>query len=374
MKEAGLTRIAREFGPWGAPVALTLALAGFRAMFRRHRTTFWFLALVVAADLLYNLNYEIAEDKDAYYLPVFISVAMAAGFGAQWVIEIARRARRLPGHLRRGGAAVAVLLVPITALAGNLPYNDRSRYFIAQDYVENIFSTIGLRGMLLTLDWQVYSPMLYFREIEERRRDVIAIDVNLLRRSWYFDYLNRAYPELIEKTRGRVDAFLEDLRRWEREPDAYARDVALRQRINSRFYDMILAFVGSQIREAPVYVTQDVALARVGQDPELTTALAAAYQFVPQGLVFQLVVDRGFREPAEPRLLTRGLADGTLKFAKDDVVTLKILPVYVNMLVNRGRYLAAHGHHPRATAALKEALALDPSFKPAQQSLTESLR
>ena len=47
-------------------------------------------------------------------------------------------------------------------------------------------------SLLLTLDWQVASPMLYTREVEHLRRDVRVIDVNLLRRLWYFDYLKRA--------------------------------------------------------------------------------------------------------------------------------------------------------------------------------------
>ena len=54
------------------------------------------------------------------------------------------------------------------------------------------------------------------------------------------------------------------------------------------------------------------------------------------------------------RLQTRGLADGTLRFEKDDVVNLKILPVYTTMLINRGRYLAAFNQHERAIAAMTD--------------------
>ena len=77
----------REFGVWWAPMALVLAVAGFGTLFKRDRTTFWFLALIVSADLAYALGYDIAEDKDAYYLPAFISIALAAGFGLRWVIQ-----------------------------------------------------------------------------------------------------------------------------------------------------------------------------------------------------------------------------------------------------------------------------------------------
>ena len=363
---------AREFGMWWMPAGPLLAIAGLVSLFRQDKAMFWFLLLVIAADLVYCLGYEIAEDKDAYYLPVFIAMAIAAGVGAQWFIHKVmsmRPASRVAGYV----ATAVVLLVPIGALASNFSYDNRSRYFIAQDYVDNILSTVEPGGMLLTRDWQVYSPMLYFREIEHRRDDTVIIDVNQLRRSWYFDYLGRTYPGTIEQARDKVDAFLEDLRQWERDPNLYERDVTLNQRINSRFYEMILAFVTNHVRGAPVYVTLDIAANREGPDSELTKALAASYQLIPQGLVFQVTPDRGFLQPANPQLLIRGLTDGTIQFEDEDVVKVKVLPVYVTMLYNRGRYLAANGRHEQAIESFKQALALQPSFSAPQQAINESL-
>jgi hypothetical protein len=333
---------AREFGPWWLPAAPALAIAGIVQVFRRDKARFWFLTLVIAVDVVYSSGYDIAEDKDAYYLPAFMSIVIAAGFGAEWFITKVISGR--PGSkAARYIAAALVLLVPAAALASNYRYNNRNRYFIAQDYVDNILSTIEPGGMLLTRDWQVYSPMLYVREIEHRRDDVVSIDVNQLRRSWYFDYLSRAYPSTIEHARDKVDAFLEDLRHWEHDPDLYQRDLSLNKRINSRFYEMILAFVTDHIQSAPVYLTLDIAANRDGTDSELTKSLASSYQFAPQGLVFQVTPERGFQQPADPQLSIRGLADGTLRFEDDDVVKLKVFPVYVTMFYNRGRYLAANG-------------------------------
>jgi tetratricopeptide (TPR) repeat protein len=93
---------------------------------------------------------------------------------------------------------------------------------------------------------------------------------------------------------------------------------------------------------------------------------------VPQGLVFNLTTDQSFHESPEPHLRMRGLADGTVRFAKDDVVNLKILPAYTRMLTNRGKYLASVNQYERASHAFKEALALDPNLSAAQQGLTES--
>jgi hypothetical protein len=38
--------------------------------------------------------------------------------------------------------------------------------------------------------------------------------------------------------------------------------------------------------------------------------------------------DNEFHDPGEPHLQTRGLIDGTIRFADDDVVKLKVLPIY----------------------------------------------
>jgi tetratricopeptide (TPR) repeat protein len=328
--------------------------------------------LTIAADLAYSLGYDIAEDKDAYYLPTFIALAIAIGFGVEWIINKVPLGQ-IAGKPAASVVALVLLLTPILGFAGNWPYDNRSRYYIARDYVDNIFSTIEPGGMLLTRDWQVYSPMLYTGVIERYRNDAVVIDVNQLRRSWYYDFLRHVYPSTIDKARDKVDAFLEDLRHWEQDPDLYQRDLTLNQRINSRFFEMILAFVSNHIQSGPVYVTLDIAGNREGQDSELTKSLLSTYQLVPQGLVFEVTSGRDFKQPTDARLNTRGLADGTIKFGDNDVVTLKVFPVYVNMFYNRGRYLALNAKHDQAIEAFKQALALNPRFVLAQQALNESV-
>ena len=105
---------------------------------------------------------------------------------------------------------------------------------------------------------------------------------------------------------------------------------------------------------------------------QLTKWLTQNYQLVPQGLVFNLTSDQSFHDSPDVRLQTRGLADGTVRFEKDDVVNLKVLPAYTSMLINRGRYLAAFNQHERAVALFRQALALDPRIDAARQGLAES--
>jgi tetratricopeptide (TPR) repeat protein len=360
----------REFGfPW-IPLSLVLAFAGFADAFKRDRTTFWFLLTIVVADLAYALSYEIAEDKDAYYLPTFISIAIAAGFGIRWLVQRAV-SKSLLGVKPSLAAAIAVLVVCTTALTANWPFNNRRQYFIAHDYVDNLLKAIAPNGLLLTLDWQVVAPMFYAQEIEQLRPDVKVVDINLLRRSWYFDYLKHAYPGLIERSREKIDIFVENLKEWERDPGAFARSPALTQRISTAFLEMIQSMVTNEGRVAPVYMTNDL-LSSDSVNGELTRWLSQKYQLVPQGLVFNLAGGQGFHDSPDVHLQIRGLADGTLRFGKGDPVNVKVLPVYANMFINRGRDLALFGQHERAIAAFEQALALNPDLVLARQGLTES--
>src|SRR5207237_250475 len=264
--------------------------AGFASAFRRDRTTFWLLLFIVIADLAYALSYEIAEDKDAYYLPTFISIAIAAGLGIRWLIQLAV-SKSMPVGRPSSVAAIAVLLTSATALTANWPFNNRRHYFIAHDYVENLFSAIEPNGLLLTLDWQVESPMFYAQEVEQRRRDVKIVDINLLRRSWYFDYLRHAYPGLIERSRDKIDTFVANLKEWERDPRSFAISEALSQRITAAFEEMIQSMVLNENRVGPVYITRDL-LFPDNRDRELTRWLTQNYQLVPEGLVFTLANDQ----------------------------------------------------------------------------------
>jgi len=361
----------REFGfPW-LPLTLFLAIAGIASAYKRDRTAFWFLLLIVLADLAYSLSYEIAEDKDAYYLPVFISIAIAAGLGIRWLIQFAA-SKPSPIWKPSVAAATAIVLTSATAFAANWPFNNRRHHFIADDYVENLFSTIGPNGLLLTQDWQVASPMLYVQEVERRRPDVKVVDINLLRRSWYFDYLNHAHPGLIERSRAKIGPYFELLRQWEQDPGAFARNQELTRRISMAFLDVIQSMVRNEINVAPVYITNDVLVANQ-TNAYLTQWIPQNYQLVPQGLVFDLATDQSFHDPPDWRLQMRGLTDGTVRFAKDDVINLKVLPAYTRMLTNRGRYLAVFNQHDRAIDAFKEALVLDPNLAEARKGLSDSM-
>jgi Protein O-mannosyl-transferase TMEM260-like len=345
--------VLREFGtPW-LPLALVLAVAGFVGAWKRDRTTFLWLLFIVLANFAYNLIYEIAEDKDAYYLPIFVSIAVAAGIGAyQFLRTTFAKPRSIAARLL---VPASLILILGLALVSNWPFNNRNHDFIAQDYVENIEETIAPHSLLLTRDWQVASPMLYTREIERRRLDINVVDVQLLRRSWYFEYLRHAYPDMIERLHDKVDVYLAQLKQWEKDPETYNNSAVLSEQITSAFDDLTHSLVSRELQVAPVYVTNETFVVRKSRAVDFMRWLNRNFQGVPKGLVFQLFRDRDFHDPGELHLQTRGLTDKTMKFEKDDVVNVKVIPAYKAMLENRGLYLAHFGRQEQAAAAFAEA-------------------
>jgi hypothetical protein len=357
----------REFGWQWMPVWLVFAFAGFIFLFRNDRTLFWFLVLVVGLNLAFGLIYDIAEDKDAYYLPTFACLVLAGAAGVRWLMVAG--AWRSCSYLV-GSLGLLIVLVPFGA---NWPLNNRRHFWIARDYVNNILRAVEPRGLLLTFDWQVASPMFYVQHIQHRRPDAKIVDVNLLRRSWYIDYLRRLHPDLIARSATKVDAFVTELKQWEQDEAAYSSTEA-RMRINTKFEEMITSVVKEEMAIGPVYVTLDF-LSPAESDKPVTNAIIQQYGLVPQGLIFKFSSDRNpSQEPRRIRMETRSLNDGTVRFEQDEVVRTKVFPVYTTMMFNLGRYLQRLGRYQEAADAFKEALALDPRLEIAQRALEETER
>ena len=263
------------------------------------------------------------------------------------------------------------MVVPLIALASNFAYDNRSRYYLAHDYVDNIFKSVEPHGMVLTSDWQVYAPTLYIQNIEGQRQDIIVLDTNLMRRSWYYQYLDSAYPDLTNQARDQINTFLEDLVAFDRDPNKYQQNPALNERINKRYYDMLNALVLAQIKAAPIYVTWE--LTDKKSETDLISVLkpvSEQYGLVAQGLVFRVMEKSSPVILKEPEINIRGLNDGTLRFDDDDVVRRTVIPAYLNMLTYTGISLDANGMHNRAVPQFQKALKIDPSFEPAKKALS----
>lgn len=330
-------------------VGALLSLIGLGRLWQRGRHFLIFTLLIVSFDVLYAVNYDIAEDIEAYYLPTFLVTAFWLGLGAAQVLAWA--ADKSPGSL--AVATVLLVLSPLAPLWANYHVNDKSDYYIAYDYATNTLKHIEPGGLLLTRDWQLYSPLLYLQHVEGMRPDVAVIDTELLRRSWYYLYLQEQYPSLMAASRAGVEDFLAQLYLFEHD-QPYEPAV-----IQGRYIGMINAFIArSQAAGRPVYLTMN-----------MEPGIGQGYTWAPEGLAFRLYSDTAYHPHGGADFELRGLANGTVHL---DPVAQQVRRDYAVMTTNRGIYLTSHGRHVEAIDAYRRALAIDSAYPLAYRKLGDS--
>ena len=142
----------------GCLCRLFLAVAGFASAFKRDRTAFWFLLLIVTgrSGLRAQLRNCRGQGRLLFACIHFDRDCRRARYPLVDSTVLLQGVRRCGN--RTVAAATAIVLTSATAFAANWPFNNRRHYFIAHDYAENLFSTIAPNGLLLTQDWQVASP------------------------------------------------------------------------------------------------------------------------------------------------------------------------------------------------------------------------
>ncbi len=330
---------ADEFTIFG----LALVFLGLYLLWSRSRRLFVFIVLTVGCNLVYALIYQISEDNEAYVLPTFLLSAIGLAWGLRYVLNAVRHSRR---KVVTVAVAVGMCLLPVFSFWSHYAENNHRHYLVARDYGLNVLENVEPGALLLTMDWQLYSPLLYLQHVEGERKDVASLDVNLLRRSWYVAYLKRQYPEMMSATADETEIYLHqlDLFEHDRPYDPNAIQQSFVNLIN-RLVDLAFA------RNVAVYVTVDLS-----EEP----AVASAYFRVPTGPVFRLARTRPPEPAAAGRFRTTSFTDAHLHL---DPVMLRVRRNYALMLVNRGIYLSLYNRQAEAEAWYQKGIALDPEVE-----------
>lgn len=308
------------------------ALFGIIWLWRRDRTWLGFSSLVILFALGYSANYNIAEDRSAYGLTTTLMVSTWVGSGLLGLVEFSSRRRRiLLGFV--GGALV------LANVAAHFKANDHRRDQIARHFVEDTLEGIAEGGLLLTLDWQFYSPFWYLHHGQGYRPDVTVIDVNLARKSWYLsEYLARIYPETVHSSRTEMQLYISLLKRWEHGEDV---DPSELTRSFSEFINSLI-----EQHRGEVHFT-------VPMEP----GVGAGYAWIPHGLTMKRVADPSRYEPS-PRLHIEPLLGGGV--AEHEAVRSKLRPHYARMLGNRAFFLQGLGQFDEALDLVDQSLRLQP--------------
>ncbi|MBI2568175.1 MAG: DUF2723 domain-containing protein [Candidatus Schekmanbacteria bacterium] len=259
--------------PRALPIpGVLLAVCGIHWRLRRGgaagRAQLAAFAAMAAVDFLLAMLYEIQFDRSAYYLPLVSFAAICYAWGITWVVG---GAARLGRHGRILALLLAAVVVPAMLVVTGWRGNDRSAYRVHEMFARDALAVLPEGGLLLTGEWELYSPLLYLQRVEGLRPDATVIDILLWQnRPWYLDQQRAAHPALLTGAEREADRFLETLRAFERgEVSPGDRTIAHRY---SRLWRAMLGDL--RRRSVPVRVTGDVLghLASFGVDAQREAA------------------------------------------------------------------------------------------------------
>jgi hypothetical protein len=231
---------------------------------------------------------------------------------------------------------IGVSLIPCSFHYGK---TNESENYLVEDYTMNIFASLEPNALIFSFQWDYWvSASYYYQFVKGVRPDVVVVDKELLRRSWYLEELDQRHPWLLRESETEVAAFRRELYRFEHDLP-YNPNL-----IQARFVEMIWSFIRKSLVSRPVYVTSEI-------EPEFTRGL----QRVPQGLALRLMPDTLFHPTNMPSI-------GYRPFDRAGRLEDMIRRLYSGAFIAQGAYEYNRGGNPmNAKRSLKRALEFDNS-------------
>ncbi|MCF8266639.1 MAG: DUF2723 domain-containing protein [Ignavibacteriales bacterium] len=267
-----LSRLPLEFGYIGIiPVVL-----GFFKAFRVQKSISVFVLINLLVTVFYSINYDI-HDIDSYFLLSFISLTYFAFWGLFFIFELIKDSGRQSQFFTFS------LIFVITPLVINFSKADRSEVYIFEDYTKSILASLPQNSIVLTYQWDYFiSPAYYLQNVENIREDVVIIDKELLRRSWYFTQLSNSYPDVMRGIIKEKKLFLEALKPFER-GDNYNPGIL------EKYYRAIMTnLISSNITARNIFIAPELV------DNEMRKGelqLPGGFSIVPYGFLYKVVPD-----------------------------------------------------------------------------------
>ena len=256
-------------------IALIPIIIGVLFSYSYSKKIFIFLIVVFASTVLYSINYDIV-DIDSYFLLAHIALAFFSAFG---IIKI-HALLKLSNHKDLIVIITSLILTLIFA-SFNFKKVDQSNTQIFEDYTKSLLNSMDKKSIVISYQWDFFiSASYYFQNVEGFRKDVIVIDKELLRRSWYYNQLKQNYPGILSGLENEVKMFLDALKPFERSENYNS------QLLESLYRQIMTKLITTNIDKYSIYLAPEMA------DNEMQKGefvLPPDYYLVPDLFLFKVV-------------------------------------------------------------------------------------
>jgi len=320
-------------------ISLLISLAGLLISFFYARKIFVVLVIMFLFTVFYSINYDI-HDIDTYFLLAYISLAYFAVFGLLKLFkEYGKKKIILPL-----GITTAFIVIQFVM---NVNKADQSGIYTYEDYTRTILNSVSQESVIFSYQWDYFiSASYYFSYVENYRQDVAVVDKELLRRSWYFDQLNRNYPFLFEELEDVVTKFRAALLPFERSENFNAK------LLESLYRRLMTGLIETNIDERDYYVAPELLQGEM-QRGEFN--LPTGYRLVPDNLLFKVVKGDEYVPASDP--------DFEIRFSNKKNYYLERIEYFTGfMLLNRVNYELQYGKVERAKVYLQKLKKILPDY------------
>jgi hypothetical protein len=273
---------------------LLLVITGFLFLIRSSKKITGLFAISFITALFYSINYDIA-DIDSYFLFNFIMISILISLGIYFILLEVKKRFKLENRI-----IYLFPLISIIPLVTNYNSVDQSKQYIYEDYTKNILNSVEENSIVFSYQWDYFiSASYYFQFVENYRKDVVVIDKELLRRSWYYNQLKRNYPNIITNIESEMNSFLKALEPFERN-EKYDSNIL------EMNYRNVMTNLVSQNSDRSFYVGLEL-FANEMQRGEFS--LPKGYQIVPHLFLFKAVKSDQYIPAPDP--------DFSIKFSQN---------------------------------------------------------
>ncbi|MGO9481900.1 MAG: DUF2723 domain-containing protein, partial [Candidatus Kryptoniota bacterium] len=334
---------------------ILIVLLGIITSLISYNKYFWWTTILLLSDLLYAANYSI-HNIQSYFLLAYISLALFAAVGFRFLFEwTSQRVERL-WKFSWGKIVVASLLLLFPAVSALSNYNevDASNDRAVEMYTRDILTCLPQNSLVLSYQWDTFvAASLYYQNIMRLRSDIIVIDKELLRRSWYASQVHNRYAFIFPTNDPAYNEYQDNLRLFENE---LPYDPAVIEHSYSAFIREII--FGAMKNGRDVFV-----------GPELEDQYLYGFNKVPYGLLFELKTDTSYVPFA-----ATGLNGFRAAKAVDNDYSHQIANFYSRMFQARAAYEYLHKNLTLTLFWLNKALEVDPSSQPVQTAKLQVLQ
>jgi hypothetical protein len=252
-------------------ISIFVALIGVVFLGQKQKKLLLFTLITFFATVLYAINYDI-KDLGPYFLLAQLSIGIWVAWGVlaiwQW----------------QKNKVIGSFILPM-ALFYSIKYNydlvNRRDVTMYADYTQAILSQVPENALIISHQWDYFiTPYYYFHLVEKKYPNLVVIDKELLRRSWYYPQLENWYPDVMQPLRPATEQFLQAVRPFEQE------EFFVPQDIEKAFRNCITQLIAQNITKRPVYLGLEY-LQNELNSGEIT--LPQGYTVIPAGLLLQVV-------------------------------------------------------------------------------------